>query len=211
MATARHIVNGALRKLGRLGAGREPRVADQTDALAALQGLYSSWVVAGALGRLTDVMPLTDYTAGENQRIMRDRTTVTVTLPDAVPAFSNPLPYNLERDTYAARGQVVDCNARPPRDAAVVQIMDTNGGEVETWLYDGTQRQWVRIDRLQLDEEAPRSADDPEGLSAMLALELADTFGAEIGAATARQAQRYQFSLTQRLSTPRQAVPGVYF
>ena len=210
MATCRHIVNSALRKIGRLGAGREPRVADQTDVLAALQGLYGAWIAAGAFGRLADVLPLTDYTAAENVRVIRDPATVVVTLPELVPAFANPLHYDEERVNYAVRGQLVNGDARPPRDGAVVQIMDTNGGQVETWLYDGTLRQWTGLHLLQLDEQAPRSADDPEGLSAALAMEIADTFGAEIGPTTLRQGNRYLVALTHRYSTPRTAAAGVY-
>ena len=56
MASCRHVINGALRKLGRLGGGREPRTADAADALAALQGLYLSWIASGAFGRLRDVI-----------------------------------------------------------------------------------------------------------------------------------------------------------
>lgn len=203
MATCRYIVNSALRKIGRLGAGREPRVADQADTLAALQGLYGSWVASGAFGRLTDVVPATDYVARENERIIRDPALITVTLPDMVPTYAEPRTYRDER-AYSAN------DARPPRDAAVVQIMDANGGQAETWLYDGTRRAWVTLDALQLDNEAPRSGDDPEGLSAVLALEVADTFGAEVGQATLRQANRFLVNLTHRYSTPRQAAVGVY-
>ena len=201
MATCRLIVNSALRKLGRLAAAREPRVADQTDTLAALQGLYGSWVAAGAFGRLTDVVPLTDYVARENERIIRTSALITVTLPAMVTSYGEPRPYNEERAAM---------DARPPRDGAVVQIKDEVGGNVETWIYDGTEREWVTIDALQLDKTAPRSGDDPEGLAAVLALEVADMFGADVGAGTMRQANRYLVTLTHRYSAPRQAVPGVY-
>ena len=86
MATCRHIVNSALRKIGRLGAGREPRVADQTDVLAALQGLYGAWVSAGAFGRLDDVIPTgSSYIAAGGERILRESAdTLTVTLPELI-------------------------------------------------------------------------------------------------------------------------------
>lgn len=206
MATCRHIVNSALRKLGRLGGGREPRVADQTDALAALQGLYGSWVASGAFGRLHDVIPLSDCVAGENQRIVRDARVITVTLPEYVPMFAQPLPYDQERMNYEA----VDGSNRPPCDGAVVQLKDTNGGQVETWIYDGSQREWTLIDSLQLDNQAPRSAGDPEGLAAVLAIEIADTFGAEVGQSTLRQSQRFISNLVTNPSTPRRVVPRVY-
>lgn len=205
MATCRLIVSMALRKLGRLGAGREPRTPDQTDVLAALQGLYRSWIEAGTYGRLMDVIPLADMTAGENQRIIRDATVITVTLPEYVPAYDNPLPYGALWQPTSA----VDHANRPPRDGSVIQLKDTVAGNVESYIYDGTLREWINIDALQLDEEAPRSG-DPHGLAACLAAEVADEFGAEMGAATQRQAVRYTVAMTHHMSTQRRSVAGVF-
>jgi len=209
MASCRHVINGALRKLGRLGGGREPRTADAADALAALQGLYLSWIASGAFGRLRDVIAEADITAIEGCRIIRDETVVTVTLPEVVPAYCDPLPYNLERDYYTTNP--VDSNNRPPRDGSVIQIKDTVGGQVASYVYDGTLREWVQIEMLQMDNEAPRSVTDPEGLSATLAMELADTFGAEIGPTTLRQAGRYTTAMINNPSAPRREAVGVYF
>jgi hypothetical protein len=198
----------ALRKLGRLGAGREPRTADQADVLAALQGLYRFWIDTGTFGRLADVIPLADITAGENQRIIRDETVITVTLPEYVPAFCDPLPYGALWPAQVSSNR--DYANRPPHDGSVVQIKDTVAGNVESWIYDGTRREWVNIDALQLDEEAPRSG-DYHGLAACLAAEIADEFGAELGVATQGQAARFVTTLTHHLSTPRRAVAGVFF
>lgn len=208
MATCRHVVNGALRKLGRLGGGRDPRTADATDALAALQGLYLSWIASGAFGRLSDVIAEADITAAENVRIIRDETVVTVTLPEVVPAYCDPLPYGALWPYVVQNG--TDGANRPPRDGAVVQIKDTVGGQVASYVYDGTLREWVKIEALQMDNEAPRSVTDPEGLSAVLAMELSDTFGAEIGPATLRQAGRFTTAMISNPSAPRREAVGVY-
>lgn len=209
MATCRHVINGALRKLGRLGGGREPRTADSTDALAALQGLYLSWIASGAFGRLHDIVATADITAAENVRIIRDETVVTVTLPELVPAYCD-IPYG----TWPYWPNVVqngtDFASRPPRDGSVIQIKDTVGGQVASYLYDGTLREWVQIEMLQMDNEAPRSVTDPEGLSATLAMELADTFGAEIGPTILRQAGRYTTAMVNNPSAPRREAAGVY-
>jgi len=208
MASCRHVINGALRKLGRLGGGRDPRQADATDALAALQGLYLSWIASGAFGRLRDVIAEADITACENSRIIRDETVVTVTLPEVVPAYCNPLPYGALWPAVVQNG--TDYANRPPRDGSVVQIKDTIGGQVASYVYDGTLRQWVHVEMLQMDTEAPRSVTDPEGLSAVLAMELADTFGAEIGPTTLRQAGRYTTAMINNPSAPRREAVGVY-
>lgn len=211
MATARFIVNGALRKLGRLGAGREPRLADSEDTLAALRGLYQAWIASGVFGRLADVVPLSDYTAGENQRIFRTEDNVLeITLPALVPMYANPLPYDRERSAYYTNYEQVDGNNRPPRDGAVVQIVDDTTGAMATYIYDGTMKRWQPIEAMSLDDEAPRSTSDPEGLKALLALEVADQFGAEISSTLSLQAARYTNALITSPSMPRQTVQGVY-
>jgi hypothetical protein len=228
VATCRLIVNSALRKLGRLGAGREPRVADQTDVLAALQGLYGSWVASGAFGRLGDVVPTgTNYMASGGERILRESAaTLVVTLPELV-ADSYGTDYGRGPGRYFGTVVTVETvgndtivtvepsqpigYALPPRDGAVVVISDRFGGNTRTWLYDGHIKLWQELEDLQLDDEAPRSASDPEGLGATLALEIADTFGAEVGPTTQRQAMRFQVAMTHRYGMRREPVPGVYF
>lgn len=208
MATCRRVVNTALRKLGRLGAGREPRPADTAECLAALQGLYTTWIDAGVFGRLGDVTPLSDYAAGENQRIVR-KAGVTITLPERYGTDSAPRTYSEERTFYPSEG--VDGNWRSPRNGAVVQIVDTAGsGLTRSYVYDRTRLQWVEIEALQLDDEAPMSAGDSEGLAAALAIEVSDTFGAEVGAGTALQATRFKYNLATNPSMPRREVQGVY-
>lgn len=227
MATCRQIVNSSLRKLGRLGAGREPRVADQTDTLAALQGLYSSWIAAGTFGRILDIVPTgTVYTASGNERIYRmTPDTLSVELPELVSNASGS-DYGHARTGYYGTiitittdgdTTIVDVQASQPvgcvtmpRDGSVVIISDRIGGQTAAWIYDGTIKRWQDTNAIQLDDEAPRSIADPEGLSALLALEMADTFGAEVGAGTMRQATRFNVALAQRFGMRREAVPGVY-
>lgn len=203
----------ALRKLGRLGAGRTARTADAEDALEALKGLYKSWIASGAFGRLSDVVPSTSFTAGENQRIFRNSLAVgSITLPELVPAYADPLPYNRERDQYT-NYEAVDGANRPPRDGSVVQIVDAMADPqtTTTYLYDGTQRVWQTLDALTLTDTAPRSYDDPEGLAACVAAEVADQFGLELPGSTFRQAVRFTSTITAAYSRPRQASAGSYF
>ena len=227
MVAARAIVNGALRKIGRLGGGREPRTADQTDVLAALQGLYGSWIAAGAFGRIQDVVPTGEtYVARGNERILRTSAdTLSVTLPELV-SDAHYNDYGWERRGYYGTvitittdgpDTIVDVQAsqpigcvEPPRDGSVVVIADREGGQTGTWIYDGTIKRWQAVHLMQLDTEAPRSAADPEGLSATLALEIADTFGAEVGPTTQLQAARYRMALTHRFGMRREAAAGVY-
>jgi hypothetical protein len=100
--------------------------------------------------------------------------------------------------------------ATTPRDLSAVVISDATGGMTSSWLYDGHIKKWEQIDQLQLDDEAPRSTADREGLAALLALELADSYGIDIGPATVRQANRYSVAMTSRYGMRREATAGVY-
>jgi len=209
MATARRVVNLALQKLGVLGAGREARNADATDALAALQGLYGSWIAAGAFGRLTDVVPVTGpYMACGNEHIYRTtENVIEVQLPELVATgWFNDYGWFRCCGYYSPN--------KPPRDGMVVRITDAKGGETRTWLYDGAVKEWQPTDAVMtLDDEAPRSTADPQGLAACLAIEISDFYGdaAVIGAATAQQAARFKVAMTQGFGAERQPVAGVYY
>jgi len=211
MASCLSIINRSLRKLGVVGAGRDARTNDAQDALDALRGLYGSWIASGAFGRLADVVVQSDFNAYENQRIVRPiGVTAEITLPDFVPMYSQPLPYNLERDVYGGNYEAVDGNNRPPKDGAVIVIADQETGTIQNWIYDGIVKVWRQIDELGLADEAPISTADPEGLAAALAMEISDQFGAEVSGGTANQYRRFVAALTSRFSMPRQTIVGSY-
>lgn len=208
----RDVINIALRKLGRLGSGREPRQADQQDALEAFRGLYSSWIASGAFGRLSDVIPKTNYTAGENERVFRTQdATLEITLPETVSQNNWPLPYNLERDTYQGNYEGAIGNARTPRDGSVVVISDSFTGLTLSFIYDTATQAWQNVSELQLSDNAPRSASDPMGLASCLAIEISDQFSGELQPATLQQAARYAQAATHRYSMPRATSYGSYY
>jgi len=232
VSTARVIVNSALRKLGRLAAGREARLADAQDTLEALRGLYSSWIAGGACGRLRDVVPTgTNYTTPGNERIYRTGPDpLSVTLPELVSEGWRD-DFGHERHggnfgtiiTISQIGDevtVVVEAAQPighcvvtPRDMSAVVISDEVGGQTQSWLYDGNIKKWQSIDNLTLDDDAPRSSADPEGLAALLALEMADKFGIDISPFTMRAANRFNTALSMRLGMRRESTyqPEAYF
>lgn len=210
MAACRLVVSGALRKLGKLAAGREPRTQEATDALEALRGLYQSLITSGALGRLHDVVPTTSYTAGENQRILRrDAAVATISLPELVDDVypSGFIP------PYGARWVPPSTplsNKRPPRDGSVVVINDAVTGASQQWIYDGHTNEWQAVHSLTLDSPAPLSERDLTGLQAMLAVQIADEYGGDIPAVTGNQADRFRSALVNRWSMPRRESYGTY-
>ena len=212
MTTCRDIVNGALRKIGRLGAGREPRLADSQDTLETLRGLYRSLINSGAFGMLRDVIPTgSAYTARENERIFRNSdATLEINLPEVVARdLCGPRPYDEECDCTAQTNPTAT-NQRPPRDCSVVVISDAFTASTVEYIYDGQQKLWVPLYGLTLDSEAPLSYRDPEGLKCLLAMQVVDEFGGELGAMSASTGFAFRSSLITRFSTPDTPVYGVY-
>lgn len=223
MASARLVVNTALRKMGVLAAGRDARAQDATDMLTGLQGLYGAWIAGGAFGRLRDVVPTGNtYTATGNERILRQNADVlSVSLPELV-SDGWLCDYGHERRggyfgtvvTITTVGNTVDVSietaqpigaATTPRDGSVVIITDREGGNTLTWLYDGTVKAWQQIEGLTLDDEAPRSNADMMGLASCLAMEMADQFpDQDVLPATAAQASRYKAAMTVRYGMRRE-------
>lgn len=209
MATCRETVEGALRKLGKLGAGRSARTADLADGLSALQGLYRHLITSGAFGRLRDVIPTEDYTAGENERILRNSDDIaSITLPELVPDIvycGNPCDYG---SRWVPPGG--NASDRPPRDCSVVVINDTVSGTSVEYLYDGQKAEWVDISALELDDNAPLSSRDTDGLKARLAMQIADEYGGQVPALTLQLARIFQSNLVNRWSMPRQQATATF-
>lgn len=213
MATCRDIVNGALRKMGKLAGGREPRTQDSADALDSLKGVYSFLIGSGAFGRLRDVVPTgASYTAGENERIFRNSDVTTeIDLPELVPVDAPHLPRSYADEPIYYSEDPTDQSSRPPRDCSVVIINDAFTGTTVEYIYDGQQKLWQSLYDLSLDSEAPLSRRDPDGLKAFLAVRIADEFGGELGPVSVALAGAFQTNLVTRFSSAATIGAGVYF
>jgi hypothetical protein len=212
----REVANGALRKCGVLAAGREARTIDLNDAFDALKGLYRQLITQGTFGRLRDVIPISDYVAFENERIFRNtEDVVSITLPETLRNAEfwgaywifGRYPY----EPVPPADNAVNLDVRTPRDCAVVAIIDKFSGLESTFIYDGQLKSWQGISDLTLDSEAPLSARDPLGLQALLASQIFDEYGNELGGATIRQAATFMTGLTNRFSFCAEPVPMEYF
>lgn len=223
MATSRSIVTTALRKLGRVGGGREARSPDVQDGFEALVSLYRGWINSGTFGRLHDIVPTGNYMAVGNERILRTTNAVfEVTLPELVTTYNaSAQRYYGTTITITQVGEDVDVqvqpsqpiqghNVTPPRDLAPVIITD-QGGKTIDFLYDGSLKKWVPIYLMDLDDEAPLSFRDSNGLASCLAINIADQWGADVHPATAQAAAGFRSALVTRFSTPSMPVCGVYF
>lgn len=204
------IVKGALRKLGVLASGREPRAVDRDDTFEALKGMYRQMVNNGTLGRLCDVVPTSDYTAHPNERIYRssDTAELSITLPELVNKWEFWAGYNIF-GLYPTEPE--GRNLTTPRDCSVVTISDAVVGSTYDFIYDGQLKRWEGIYALEIEDRAPLAWRDPQGLMASLAVQVADEFGAQVGPSANYQARSFMTSLTSRYSTPIRQQPGVYY
>jgi hypothetical protein len=217
MASTYSIVTLALSKLGISGGTRPARQADLDLGLQTLRSLYRNLISSGALGRANPVTPHGDYTARENDRILRNIDHIgTIALPELVrerASFGHS-------DQYDFYDYPVCGRPRPPRDGAFVIINDANSGGTEEWLYEAYTNRWISLHDLTLQEHeelrndagniigivepsvAPLSYRDENGLAALLATKLADHFGAQPSPLTLRDASNWQTSLSTRFGEP---------
>lgn len=197
--TARDICTLAGRKLGLIRAGGELKAADASDMLASLVSFYMESINAGAFGRIRSVLisSETDYDARGGQHInVATEDAVSIDLPATVPAcyWDQYQPYGdygwpLCYDGYST-------GVKAPSDRSVVQITDQFGESRPTYIYDRTVQRWMRIDNLNLNDEAPLSARGADGLSSLLATRVVDQFGSELlSHVTIKSANRYQLAL----------------
>lgn len=212
----RETCNGALRKIGVLAAGREARAADLNDTFDALKGLYRQLITNGAFGRLRDVIPIENYIAFENERIFRNtEDVVSVTLPQTLRNWQFWGAYWIYGiypvEPVPPATNAINIDVRTPRDCAVVSVINSLDGLVMDFIYDGHTKNWQGIYDLTLDTEAPLSFRDPQGLQALLAAQVSDEYGREIGGATQRLAGNFQSGLTNRFSFCDEPVYGEYF
>jgi len=234
VALARVVCNLALRKLGVVGSGRDARASDMVDTLNALRSMYLGWVASGASGRLVDVVITEDYCARPNERVIRESESACfVSLPQI--SLDGSWRHDFETNSLVWDPIWDDTGApilddygneiladpvpqirnqgciKPPRDGSAVTITDLCGGRTQTYLYDGTVKMWQTIDGLTLDDEAPRSYADLNGLASCLAIEISDQFGSDIPEATAVASMRFKTSLVTRFGMERSETVGVYF
>lgn len=185
MATVREVIHTAMRK-ARIT--RTPLADEVNDALVGLQSLYDSWVSGGLFGRLDNRIATTEYTAGENQRILV-KDGGSIVLPEVVDD---------------------DGDDRSPRNRAVVVVVNPADQTTETHLYDASAGGWVSIQGLALDDEAPLSNRDMEGLATCLA-ETLEEYGTELGPFARRRAAQFKASLSNSYDDPRRDMTAEFF
>lgn len=175
MATCSDIIARALRMVGIVGKGDEPTATEEDDAMFALLAIYQR-LADTALSTDTTVYETDDYEPEEGERVY---CTGTVTLPTTID----------------------DGDTRLPLDLAAIQYLDENTSSAwRTYISD--KGAWTRIDNLTEASTAPFADRNQEGLAALLAMEIAEEYGAQVSASVIAKARRWQSQMQPKNTDP---------
>lgn len=190
MATCRDTITRALQMSKVVALGVTPKAKEADFGMEILQSIYDQMVINGAFGKLNDVLATADYTALENDRI-RHTSSETITYPTS----------------YGDDGEEGD--DRQPYDLSIIETFNTTTSARTVKLWD--RDSWVTLTGLALADEAPLSKRGELGLSALLAENIAGSFGVEIPTSVARLAAGFRFGLSYKLGSDRPARTAEYF
>lgn len=182
--TVREIITNALRQLGALAGGREPKAADATLGLQTLQAMLLT--LPEFSRSLARVRVSANYTAEENQRIFNTSgSPITITLPDAVEDTDDEIP---------------DDSERPPKNGAMVA--ESSATTAKVYVYVEYLASWMQLTNLTLDSDNPLGPEHDEGLAAMLAVRLQPYFRTPLEPAVAVLATEGRTRIRQRFRQP---------
>lgn len=171
MATCSDIIARAFRLARIVAIGDNPTASEEDEGMTVLQSIYNR-IADTALATSVERYEAEAYEAEEGDQV-----------------------YCLS--TVALPVTVIDNGVeRRPLDLSAIRYNENDGDGWQTWISD--RGDWVRVDDLSESDDAPLSARNVEGLSCLVATELAETFGKEVGAGTMVKARRYQSQLQPR-------------
>jgi hypothetical protein len=168
------------------------------NGLDMLQSMYDAWFAAGEFGVFRDVYVSDDYTAFEYDRVTRSDNEV-ITLPDSyIDEGPSYYPYR-HHDFYHNTGK-----ERAAMEFAAIEIVGVSKNIRENG-------QWVNINELTLDSAPPLLQLGKVGLSACLAIDIADVFGSEISQSTVRKSNRFMSALRTRFINLNERNEAVFY
>lgn len=165
MTTVLDWISRSMRMLGVLAAGQVPDGQRGQDALEVANGLLLSLPEIGMAPTLTEVVITSDYTAGEDERIVNiSGEDLTINLPETID----------------------DCGeVRTPRNGARVVVA---GDTAITFVYLANSG-WQQVSGLALTDPAPLGPELYTGLCAILAVHLSPEYDQEPSASVVALAQ----------------------
>ncbi|MHB8529731.1 MAG: hypothetical protein ACYC8V_09510 [Caulobacteraceae bacterium] len=232
MATARTVILDAFRSLKVIAPGDEPTIDEIALGLEAVQELILE--IHESRGPLTDVDVTADYVASENQRVrVQAGYTVNITLPNAIPLFNLPDPYDygfaipIVIPPQGSTGQADGYSWRQPRDGTRIEVTGTGEGlyfyrsDLNAWmaLYGPTLQPGFVVSpfapaySLIVDQELPLSSRFNAHLGALVAERLAESLPApaDLTPGLQRRAVRARAAIMLQTGRARDPVMADYF
>jgi hypothetical protein len=177
MATCRAVIGEGLRALKALGLGDEPSVDELAAGVEALGALILE--IHDGRGPMLDVDVSTDVTPSENQRVrVQAGASIAVTLPNAIPIFNTPDPYDYGFNASSAAppvgttGPADGVQYRQPRDGTRIEVVGTTQA---LYFYRSDLNAWMAATGLTADSELPFNDRYASALAALLAERLMES------------------------------------
>lgn len=177
MSTGRVIIAEAMRALKALGVGDGPTLDELTTGMEAITGLILD--IHDARGPMLDVDTSSDIMPSENQRIrIQPGATIQVTLPNAIPMFNTPDPYdygfnaNTVAPPVGTTGAADGIEYRQPRDGTRIEVVGTTQA---LYFYRADINAWMAASGLTLDAELPFNNRYNSALAALVAERMMET------------------------------------
>lgn len=213
MSTCQQIIEGTLRKLGILAAGRSASQRDLDDVLEILKNSYRALITQGAFGTMRDITLFSgEYIATPGDHIFRQGS-ADIILPELIQndtVTSILIDYqNVVSDYTIPTGS--DTLMVSPPDCSVVRISDANTNNTIDWIYDGQTKNWYMLHELNIGDTAPLSFRDAEGLKCWLATIISEEYGVDVGPITLSYAAQFTYNLSVRVNSRRPSMPRDYF
>lgn len=186
MTTCRDVVTLALQMARVVAIGRDPKAAEADYGMTTLQSVYDNLFASGAFGTLKGVYAADDYDADEGDKVTAE-TGVVVSLPDTVEAD--------------------DGTSRAPYDLTAICVVQDGLVTNSVW-WDGA---WQTCSNLTLDDDAPLASMDLTGLGALVARDLAETYGTSLTQGQMVASNRFRMALFYKLGSDRGRAANEYF
>lgn len=193
MTTLNEIATDALQRLHVLEGGETPAAEDIAVAIQRLLQLVEELPEYGAGRKFTEATVERNTTAQEDERIICSVTGLTVTLP-ATPSDG-------------ARVSVVPITGTTTVTPTVRKLegaaADQTISAATTWAYRADLADWVKVTDLTKNSDSPWPASCDNALGAIVAVETANEFGAEVSASLSASYQKGKAMLQAKYSRPR--------
>jgi len=173
--TCLDIITDAMRELGVLGIGKDPKASEADYGLTRLQRIVDGMFGNGVGLSLAEVeIDGTADLAADTRNLCSLTTAATLTLPDS-PKSGARIQVKDMLGNFASHNVTLDGNGRLIEGTAT-KALNTNSTDT-TWVYVGDSANWVKVQTLALTD--PLALGDDDFFTLALAKRMAPAFGAK--------------------------------